>query len=123
MVLISPDSDYKWDHPVPQYYYYHACDYLSTVPDAKKVLEFYNNNAFWNNMLKEMDAKGHKWSPDHTWWNSATGNSEFMVYDPEEQEMYCLDLDDEKGYIRDVYFMSLYLYRYIYIRIIPAIVE
>ena len=71
LVWISPDDDDPNAHPAVVNYINSALEYLPTEEEADRVLEFYNNNgAFWADMLKEMDAKGYKWSPIDSPWST-----------------------------------------------------
>lgn len=124
LIWISPDSDTKLVHPTLNYYLGDPFYYLPTVPVAKKVLEFYNNNAtFWNNMLKEMDAKGYEWSAQD--WDDATGNSEFVLQSGRlvfyGNEMDILDLDKRPGKISYAHELDTFWYRYMLIETIPAV--
>jgi hypothetical protein len=95
---------------------------LSSVAEAQKVLDFYNENYdAWQKMLKEMDALGYYWSARIGIFNGATGNSEFLLnsYDEKKNKIKCLDLDEKKGEICDVSDSSWFTYRYMHIRIFP----
>ncbi len=128
LVWISPDSNDDGDilyHPRCAYYTGDAFKYLPTVPQGEKVLEFYNNNqTFWNNMLKEMDAKGYMWSPQDG--ENATGCSEFLLqqimpYLWPAEGVACLDFDEPKGKLAGAVTTTYYMYRYMYIETIPAV--
>ena len=126
LVWISPDEDDPNAHQALVNYLNSALKYLPTEAQAKKVLEFYNNNnAFWANMLLEMDAKGYKWSPMSGAFT--TGNSEFVLNAFYESWFFgvdktmILDLDDkEEGDIDSASSLSWYMYRYMHIKTIPA---
>ena len=128
LVWISPDSNDDGDilyHPRCAYYTGDAFKYLPTVPQGEKVLEFYNNNqTFWNNMLKEMDAKGYMWSPQDG--EDATGCSEFLLqqimpYMWPASGVACLDFDEPKGKLAGAVTTTYYMYRYMHIKTIPAV--
>ena len=129
LVWLSPDADDTRLHPRPYNYYKQALEYLATPEEAEEVLKFYNNNNqdFWNNMLKEMDAKGYEWSPQK--WSNATGDSEFMIQKTKKvlnfcPIIYCLDLYGKNAKLdwAEVE-ISRFEYRYIHINIIPPYVE
>ena len=128
LIWLSPESEKM--HTEPKWYgrswaYLH----FPTVPEAEKVLDFFNKNkAKWDNMLKVMDERGHNWSKRWTLTSSATGNYEFILnggYHPYMKEEYmkfkCLDLDSHPGEICDVPLVSEfgYHYRYMQVRIVP----
>ena len=78
-------------------------------------------------MLDEMEAKGYKWKPSTDFITSATCNSEFMINDFREVPIIgtdmtsILDLDDDKGYFSTVSNLSAFYYRYMHIKIFPAL--
>ena len=127
LVWISPDANDYIYHPRANYYALYAFDYLPTVSAARKVLDFYDNNSvFWANMLQEMDAKELMWSPQE--WENATQSSEFLLqellpYIWPARGIACLDLDDPKGKISCSSTTAYNMYRYMHIKIIPAVVE
>ena len=128
LVWLSPDSDSFHEHPTPYFYFEFGLSYLPTEPEAQKVLDFYNNNTeFWKNMLDEMEAKGYKWKPSTDFITSATCNSEFIINDFREVPIIgtdmtsILDLDDDQGYFSTVSSLSVFYYRYMHIKIFPAL--
>ena len=126
LVWLCPDDDNGYHHPQPMYYMWNGVyNYLPTQSVAQKVLDFYNkNNAFWKNMLKEMDEKGYQWSADDSWYSfvcKTTGNSEFIINNTNELSISFLDLDDDKGSIDNVSYISPNLFRYMHIHTIPAV--
>ena len=128
LIWLSPDADDVLQHP-RTYYYKYALEYLATLEEGEKVIEFYNNNnqAFWNNMLKEMDALGYEWSAQD--WPNATGDSEFMIgYKTTPfvgiQVLHCLDLYGKKAKMDWTMLEGTYFqYRYIHINTVPPYVE
>lgn len=128
LVWLSPDVNDSEAHPRPCYYIRDkAYEYLSTVPEAQAVLDFFNSNlGFWNKMVDEMDEKGYMWGWRYGGWT--TGNDEFLLNDfnSDKDLIKCLDLDqkDEDGVlgnIGDVERYTDFKYRYMHIRIIPAV--
>ena len=122
LVWLCPDTNDRMDHQTPtNYRSTGAMDYMSSEYEARKVLRvFENNRPVWDNMLKEMDARGYMWSPQSG--SGTTGNSEFLLGQADGfRYMLCLDLDDGDGYLEWVMCMSLFRYRYIHIEIIPAV--
>ncbi|MBO5919012.1 MAG: hypothetical protein J6Q34_00770 [Bacteroidales bacterium] len=125
LVWLSPDTNMDELHPTPSGYikrelYYH----LPTEPEARRVLDFYNENqAAWEKMLISMDALGYEWSPQSG--GETTGNSEFLLnsYDKDANRIKCLDLDDDEGEIIKVRGWSWLKYRYMNIRFFPPYVE
>lgn len=128
LIWLSPDGNDDRLHPKCIYYLQDIVSkYLPSEESAKKVVDFYNSNKdFWINMLKEMDAKGYDWSPQdlpHT-----TNNSEFMINKRSDLsilwKLYCMDLDlDETGEIDWALNTSTFHYRYMHIKIIPALID
>lgn len=137
LVWICPDDDVELNHPsltayfegTSEKYKYVPTDYLPSVPEAEKVLEFYNNNkAFWDDMLAEMDERGYQWSPAKGFasnFNSTTGNSEFVLGEKQRvtglaDYLAILDLDDEVGEICEVSNYGIFIpsYRYMQIKIV-----
>ena len=126
LVWLCPDANDRMQHPRACFYMEIGNRYLPTEAEAKKVLDFYdNNNASWKQMVKEMDAKGYMWSPQSG--SGTTGNSEFMfggeVVWWGMATMMCLDLDEDKGSIDRVVHFSPFSYRYMHIRIVPPVAE
>lgn len=126
LVWLCPDSNEFLEHPTPIIYFRFGLDYLPTEPMAQKVLDFYNNNTeFWNNMLDVMEAKGYKWKPSSDTW--ATGNSEFMINAFWEIPIIgtdmtsVMDLDKDQGEFCTVSSFSGFFYRYMHIKIFPAL--
>lgn len=128
LVWLSPDTNDSEVHPRPYYYIRDkAYNYLPSVVEAQKVLDFFNsNNQFWNKMLREMDEKGYKWSRQSGVWT--TGNDEFLLkeYNSKTELIKCLDLDQDDedkllGNICNVEEDTWCKYRYMHIRIIPAV--
>lgn len=127
LVWLSPDENSPLPHPIMTNYFNFGLEYLPTEAQAKKVLDFYNNNnTFWADMLLEMDAKGHKWSPVDG--EFTTNNSEFVLNAFYESWLFgidmtkILDLDDtEEGEMGSVSSLSAYMYRYMHIKTIPAV--
>ena len=140
LVWLCPDDDNKLHHPyLVAYldgligkYQYAATNYLPTEPEAQKVLDFYNKNqAFWKDMLVEMDERGYQWSPAKGFWdnfNATTGNSEFVLgvkerLTPSADYLKILDLDDHVGKICEVNATDFFTprYRYMQIHIVPSV--
>lgn len=127
LVWICPDENEASIHPWPSGYinrdlYVH----LPSVPEAEKVLEFYNANyAAWEKMLKEMDALGYLWSPNPDWGGETTDRSEFILnsYDKKEREIKYLDLDGKTAKFRYASRSSWYYYRYMLIKTYPPVEE
>lgn len=121
LVWLSPDTNIDEYHPTPSGYIKRELyKQLPTVPEAQKVLDFYNKNQeTWNNMLVEMDNLGFEWSPKSG--GETTGNSEFLLnsYDKDANRIKCLDLDGDTGEIINVRGWSWYKYRYMQILIFP----
>ena len=125
LVWISPEAEKK--HVAPRWYSsWEVCQYLPGVPEAERVLKYFNENkGKWDNMLDQMNEKGHLWKARWTWTSSATGNYEFMLNEHTENTVKCLDIDSRPGKICDVKFNpkeSGYLdnhYRYMHIRVVP----
>lgn len=139
LVWLCPDDDNKLHHPYLVAYFdgligkyqYAATNYLPTEPEAQKVLDFYNKNqAFWKDMLVEMDERGYQWSPAKGFWdnfNATTGNSEFVLgvkerLTPSADYFKILDLDDHVGKICEVNARDFFTprYRYMQIHIVPS---
>ena len=128
LIWLSPDADDDQLHPETNDYYISARPYLATESEAEMVRDFYNNpenRTFWENMLKEMDAKGYEWSAQDL--PNSTNNAEFMINKVGNawgNHMYCLDLDlDEEGEIDWTTLFSNFHYRYIHIEIVPPFFE
>lgn len=127
LVWMSPEASKM--HVAPKWYTrWNVARHLPSVPEAERVLKYYNENkAKWNNMLDEMDAKGHLWKSRWTLTTSATGNYEFMLNEYSEKygKIKCLDIDSRPGKICEVEFdprdngMFDNHYRYMHIRVVP----
>ena len=85
LVWLCPDDGEPLNHPVLGAYAewintkYLPTDYLPSVAEAQKVLDFYNANGDkWDAMLEEMDNKKLLWSPQYL-SSGSTGNSEFVL--------------------------------------------
>ena len=120
LVWISPDENTSAQHPYAAQYIANAQPYLPTMLEVYQVLAIHTTqNDMWNNMLKEMDAEGYKWSPQSG--SKTTGTSEFMIGDVNKaaNQIYCLDLDTTPGSITVVGGRSLNMYRYMHIKLIP----
>ena len=132
LVWLSPDSankgNIRYHHKTSYYAEDEAFKYLATISEINKVREFYDNNqAFWNKMLKEMDAKGMEWSPQ----SYGTNKSGFIfqsLYYPDifVETIGCLDLNESKS---NKYHLTVGRYpwfdyhRYMHIEIIPPVAE
>ena len=131
LVWLSPDcankGDIRYHHKTSYYAEDEAFKYLATISETDKVREFYDNNqAFWNKMLKEMDAKGLEWSPQ----SYGTNNSEFIFQSIHEYEfgesIGCLNLNEpksKKSHISVGRFPWFDYHRYMHIEIIPPVAE
>lgn len=131
LVWLSPDcankGDIRYHHKTSYYAEDAAFKYLATISEIDKVREFYDNNqAFWNKMLKEMDAKGLEWSPQ----SYGTNNSEFIFQSIHEYEsgetIGCLNLNESKSgksHISVGRFPWFDYYRYMHVEIIPPVSE
>ena len=131
LVWLSPDCANKgkirYHHKTSYYAEDEAFKYLATISEIDKVREFYDNNqAFWNKMLKEMDAKGLEWSPQ----SYGTNNSEFIFQSIHEYEfgesIGCLNLNEsksKKSHISVGRFPWFDYHRYMHIEIIPPVAE
>ena len=132
LVWLSPDcankGNIRYHHKTSYYAEDAAFKYLATESEIDKVREFYDNNqAFWNKMLKEMDAKGLEWSPQSV----GTNKSEFMFQDKATVALFtegigCLDLNESKSnewYLAIGRLPWYSYYRYMHIEIIPPVAE
>ena len=131
LVWLSPDcankGDIRYHHKTSYYAEDEVFKYLATRSETDKVREFYDNNqAFWNKMLKEMDAKGLEWSPQ----SYGTNNSEFIFQSIHEYEfgesIGCLNLNEsksEKSHISVGRFPWFDYHRYMHVEIIPPVAE
>ena len=128
-VHLCPDSDNSDLHPGAGYYNYEVLPYLPSEWEAQQVLDIFNNNkAAWDKMMKTMADYGYDWYPKEGW--GTTGNAEFMINKVDAAAfsyiLYCLDLDEDdsdgvKGSMREVSPFSFYKYRYILVKIFPAV--
>lgn len=119
LVWLCPDND-STQHPYAAQYMANALNYLPTMREAYEVINIQTSeNDKWNNMLKEMDAKGYQWSPQSG--SSATGVSEFVIGEASipSNVIYCMDLDSPAGQLVAVSGRSYNLYRYMHIKLIP----
>ena len=135
LVWLCPDDGESLNHPKLDAYAewtntkYLPTDYLPSLAEAQKVLDFYNANGDkWDAMLEEMDEE-HKalWSPQYFSYGS-TGNSEFVLGVKQRvtvtnDYLTILDLDKElidfdgidEGEICEVGIRTTYKYRYMQI--------
>ena len=134
LVWLCPDDGEPLNHPVLLAYAewsetkYLPTDYLPSIAEAQKVLDFYNANGdIWDDMLEEMDDQGEIWSPQYLSYGS-TGNSEFVLgvkqrVTQTSDYLTILDLDKElidfdgidEGEICEVEIRTVYKYRYMQI--------
>ncbi len=132
LVWLSPDcankGNIRYHHKTSYYAEDAAFKYLATESEIDKVRKFYDNNqAFWNKMLEEMDAKGLEWSPQSV----GTNKSEFMFQDKATVALFtegigCLDLNESKSnewYLAIGRLPWYSYYRYMHIEIIPPVAE
>lgn len=133
LVWLSPDcankGNIRYHHKTSYYAEDAAFKYLATESEIDKVRKFYDNNnqAFWNKMLEEMDAKGLEWSPQSV----GTNKSEFMFQDKATVALFtegigCLDLNESKSnewYLAIGRLPWYSYYRYMHIEIIPPLAE
>ena len=124
LVHLSPDKNNITYHATSDEYLKNdVYKYLATVPEAEKVLKYYNeNNKEWEAMIDYMESIGHTW--DWHFGISTTGNEEFMLnsVDLEEWIIKCLDLDRHPGKIGEVKY-TLFAYRYLLVRTFPPYIE
>ena len=135
LVWLSPEDLVEWEkvgdryervnpHPTPSKYHEQGLNYrLSTLPELLAVMNFYATNYdVWQKMLDEMESKGYKWKPASGWFNTATGNSEFLFGGSTDGKTFpCLDLDNKEPELDAVSINgSFYQYRYMHVRIVPA---
>ena len=128
-VHLCPDSDNSDLHPRAGSYNYEVLPYLPSEWEAQQVLDIFNNNkAAWDKMMETMASMGYDWYPKEGW--GTTGNAEFMINkidaNPFGYDLYCLDLDEDdsdgvKGSIWMVSPYSWFKYRYIRVKIFPAV--
>ena len=128
-VYLCPDSDNSDLHPRAGSYNYEVLPYLPSEWEAQQVLDIFNNNkAAWDKMMETMASMGYDWYPKEGW--GTTGNAEFMINkidaNPFGYDLYCLDLDEDdsdgvKGSIWMVSPYSWFKYRYIRVKIFPAV--
>ena len=122
LVWLCDDYSDTYLHPVPKYYIDDkAYQYLPSVAEAQRFIEFYNeNNEAWNKMLDEKT----NWKPKYLTPGS-TGNCEFLLnsYDAATNKIKCMDLDKSVGEICNVSGSSWFKYRYMYIRVFPPVKE
>lgn len=120
LVWLCPDANDSTQHPHAAQYMANALPYLPTMLEAFEVINIQTSeNDKWNNMLKEMDAKGYKWSPQSG--SGAAGVSEFVIGEAfaPSNVIYCMDLDSPAGQLVAVSGRSYNLYRYMHIKLIP----
>ena len=124
LVHLSPDYNNITYHATSDEYLKNdVYKYLATVPEAEKVLKYYNeHNKEWEAMIDYMESIGHTW--DWHFGISTTGNEEFMLnsVDLEEWIIKCLDLDRHPGKIGEVKY-TLFAYRYLLVRTFPPYIE
>ena len=125
LVWLCPDYNDYQKHSKPRYYE-NVYEHLPSVAEAEKVLAFFNEHPDeWDLMLEKMDARGLLWSTQSG--ANTTGNMEFLLNSCEKNWyadfVKCLDLDKNPGKICDVWWKSLFSYRYMHIRIVPPVAE
>ena len=128
-VHLCPDSDNSDLHPRAGSYNHEVLPYLPSEWEAQQVLDIFNNNkAAWDKMMETMADYGYDWYPKEGW--GTTGNAEFMINKVDGDVMgyilYCLDLDEDdsdgvKGSMCMVSPHSWFKYRYIRVKIFPAV--
>jgi hypothetical protein len=128
LIWMSPEEEAK--HAAPGYYVLFGStvyDNLPTVAEAEKVLECFNNHKVaWERMLDIAENNGYNWKAKWSFFGSTTNNYEYILnsYDRNNKKIKCLDLDSRPGKICDVEVhpaKNFNHYRYLYVRIIPAI--
>ena len=121
LVWLCPDYNDYQKHSMPRYYE-NVYEHLPSVAEAEKVLAFFNEHPDeWDLMLEKMDARGLLWSAQSGM--ETTGNMEFLLNSCEKNWyadfVKCLDLDKNPGKICNVWWKSLFGYRYMHIHIVP----
>ena len=131
LVWLSPDrandGKIRYHHKTSYYAEDEVFKYLATISEIDEVRKFYDNNqTFWNNMLKEMDAKGLKWSPQPEGTNSSEFIYQNKYYYRSGEVLECLDLTGSKS---DSVGLSIGrwpwfdYYRYMHVELIPPMAE
>ena len=132
LVWLSPDrandGKIRYHHKTSYYADEEVFKYLATQEEIDEVRKFYDNNqTFWNNMLKEMDAKGLKWSPQPEGTNLSTFIYQYRYYyDLGVELIRALDLADSKSNIVGLTIGRwpwFDYHRYMHVELIPPVVE
>ena len=132
LVWLSPDrandGKIRYHHKTSYYADEEVYKYLPTPEEIDEVRKFYDNNqTFWNNMLKEMDAKGLKWSPQPEGTNLSTFIYQYRYYYDIGMELIrALDLADSKSNLVGLTIGRwpwFDYHRYMHVELIPPMAE
>ena len=132
LVWLSPDrandGKIRYHHKTSYYADEEVFKYLATQEEIDEVRKFYDNNqTFWNNMLKEMDAKGLKWSPQPEGTNSSIFIYQCRYY--YEFLLEAIESLDLTGSQSDLVGLNIGrwpwfdYYRYMHVELIPPVAE